>query len=312
MLYVKLKRTLKSKGVKDMEKDSIETIGVIGAGTMGNGIAQVAAESGYEVILADISIEYAAVGFKQIIKRLEKEVRKGKISGEEKDKILARIKIVAGLEGLKNADLIIEAAPEDKKIKTEIFVKLDEICPEKTIFASNTSSLSIKKLAFDTFAASDNTSSRLRKFVGMHFMNPAYVMKLVEIVKWYYTDPETIKIVVAVAEKMGKTPIVVEDSPGFVLNRALIPMINEAMYCLEKGIASKEDIDSIMKLGAGHPMGPLELADFIGLDVCLAILEVFEDELGEKYKPCPLLKKMVEAGKLGRKTGEGFYEYPKK
>lgn len=294
-----------------MEKasaDLIKTIGVVGAGTMGNGIAQVVAQAGYNVLLEDIGVEFVRKGFEKIRERLEKEVKKGKIGGEEKDKILARIKIFVGLEGLKDADLIIEAAPENEEIKKKIFRELDKICPQETIFASNTSSISIARLA----AEATSTNSRSRKFVGMHFTNPAYAMKLVEIVEWYYTDYETIETVVAVAEKMGKIPIVVEDSPGFVLNRVLIPMINEAMYCLEEGIASKEDIDSIMKLGANHPMGPLELADLIGLDVCLAILEVLEYELGKKYKPCPLLKKMVEAGKLGRKTGEGFYEYTKK
>lgn len=312
MVYFKLKRTLKSKGVKDMENmksNLIKTIGVVGAGTMGNGIAQVAARAGYYVFLEDIDEKFVKKGFEKIKERLKKEVGKGKISDEEKDLILARIETTVGLEKLKYADLIIEAAPENEEIKEKIFIELDKICPQETIFASNTSSISIAKLAINSVA----TNSRLRKFVGMHFMNPAYVMKLVEIVEWYYTDSETVKAVTAVAEKMGKTDIVVEDSPGFVLNRVLIPMINEAMYCLEGKIASKENIDCIMKLGAGHPMGPLELADFIGLDVCLAIMEVLEeDELGKKYKPCTLLKKMVKAGKLGRKTGEGFYEYPKK
>lgn len=290
------------------EINDIKTIGVIGVGTMGSGIAQVAAQAGYNVILNDISKELVEKGLEKIKERLEKEVKKGKISSEEKDKILARIKIFVGLEKLKYADLIIEAAPENEELKKQIFRELDKICPPETTFASNTSSISIENLAIESTA----TTSRLRKFVGMHFMNPPYIMKLVEVVRWYYTDDETIETVRTVAQKMGKTPIIVENSPGFVLNRALIPMINEAMCCLEEKIASKEDIDSIMKLGASHPMGPLELADFIGLDVCLAIMEVLEDELGGKYKPCPLLKEMVRTGKLGRKTGEGFYEYPKK
>lgn len=307
MVYVKLKRTLKLKGVKKMKEEvkNIETIGVIGAGTMGGGIAQTAAQAGYKVLLIDVDEELVRKGFEKIEERLEKEVKKGKISDKEKNEVLERIRIFVELGFLKNADLIIEAAPENKEIKIKIFKELDKICSPETIFASNTSSISIEDLAIESTV----TNSRLRKFVGMHFMNPAYVMKLVEVVRWYYTDDETLETVRAVAEKMGKAPIVVENSPGFVLNRILIPMINEAMYCLEKGIASKEDIDSIMKLGASYPMGPLELADFIGLDVCLAILEVFEDKLGEKYKPCPLLKKMVIAGKLGRKTGKGFYEY---
>lgn len=289
-------------------ENKIETIGVVGAGTMGNGIAQVAAQAGFKVILEDTSENLARNGFEKIKKRLEKEVEKGKMSGEEKYLILSRIKISAGLERLKDADLIIEAAPEKKEIKKKIFNELDRICPEGTIFTSNTSSLSIAKMAIDSVV----TGSRLRKFVGMHFMNPVYIMKLVEIVGWYYVDYEIIETVKTVAEKMGKIPIVVKDSPGFISNRILMPMINDAIYCLEEGIASKENIDSIMKLGASHPMGPLELADFIGLDVCLAIMEVLEDELGGKYKSCPLLKKMVEAGELGRKTGKGFYEYLKK
>jgi 3-hydroxybutyryl-CoA dehydrogenase len=279
----------------------IKKIGVIGAGTMGNGIAQVAAQSGYEVALEDIGEEYVRNGFEKIKERLEKRVGEGKLESKEKDRILSNIKTTASLKDCKDADLIIEAVIEKEDIKKQIFRELDNLCPKETVFATNTSSISITRLA--------SITQRPERFAGMHFMNPAYIMKLVEVVKGLRTSEETISIMMAVAEKMGKIPVVVKDSPGFVSNRIIIPMINDAIYCLQEGIAPKESIDNIMKLGANHPLGPLELADFVGLDICLAILEVLQAELGEKYRPCPLLRKMVSAGKLGRKSGEGFYEY---
>jgi 3-hydroxybutyryl-CoA dehydrogenase len=281
----------------------IKKIGVIGAGTMGSGIAQVAAQSGYEVILADINEEYARVGFGKIEDRLEKRVKEKKLENGEKDRILSNIKTATNIEDCSDVDMIIEAAAEKEDVKKQIFKELGSICPEKTIFTSNTSSISITRLA--------EASGRPEKFTGMHFMNPAYIMKLVEIVQGLRTSKETASLVEAVAGKMGKTPVAVNDYPGYIANRLLMPMINDAVYCLEEGVARREDIDTIMKLGANHPMGPLELADFIGLDICLAIMDVLHSELGEKYMPCPLLRKMVAGGKLGRKSGEGFYEYRK-
>ena len=281
----------------------IKKIGVIGAGTMGSGIAQVAAQTGFSVILADIKEEYARAGFGKIEERLEKRVMEKKLENGEKDRILSNIKTAANLEDCSGVDMIIEAAAEKEDVKKQIFKELDRICLENTIFATNTSSISITRLA--------EASGRPEKFTGMHFMNPAYIMKLVEIVEGLRTSKETINLVEAVAVKMGKTPVAVSDYPGFIANRLLMPMVNDAVYCLEEGVAPRENIDTIMKLGANHPMGPLELADFIGLDICLAILDVLHTELGEKFMPCPLLRKMVAGGKLGRKSGEGFYEYRK-
>jgi 3-hydroxybutyryl-CoA dehydrogenase len=247
--------------------------------------------------------ELARGGFARIKERLEKEVSEGKLESKEKDKILSNIKPSENLEDCKDANLIIEAVIEKEDIKKQIFKTLDNICPKETVFATNTSSISITRLA--------QVTGRPERFAGMHFMNPAYKMKLVEVVKGLRTSQETVDIISTVAEKMGKTPVAINDYPGYVANRLLIPMINDAIYCLEEGVGSRESIDKIMKLGANHPMGPLELADLIGLDVCLAILEVLHAELGEKYKPCPILRKMVAGGKIGRKSGEGFFEYRK-
>jgi len=282
---------------------NIQKIGIIGAGTMGGGIAQVAAQSGYEVVLKDISEEYVRAGLAKIKERLEKRVNGGKLESREKDKVLSNIKTSTSLKDCKDTDLIIEAVLEKEDIKKQIFKELDILCDEETVFTSNTSSISITRLALVT--------ERPERFAGMHFMNPAYIMRLVEVVQGPRTSRETIGIITAVAEKMGKIPVIVNDFPGFVSNRVLMPMINDAIYCLQEGVASREGIDTIMKLGANHPMGPLELADFIGLDVCLAILDVLHEELGEKYRPCPLLERMVADGKLGKKSGEGFYGYRK-
>ncbi len=279
----------------------IKKIGVIGAGTMGGGIAQIAAQSGFEVILEDMSEEYVRAGFEKIKGRLEKRVREGKLESKEREKILSIIKTTASLEDCRDADLIIEAVIEKEDTKKQIFKELDNICGENVVFATNTSSLSITRLA--------QVTKRQERFAGMHFMNPAFIMKRVEVVRGLRTSEEMISIVTGIAGKMGKIPVIVNDSPGFISNRVLMPMINEAIYCLQNGVASRDSIDTIMKLGANHPMGPLELADFIGLDICLSVLEVLHNELGDKYRPCPLLRKMVAGGKLGRKSREGFYEY---
>jgi 3-hydroxybutyryl-CoA dehydrogenase len=279
----------------------IRIVAVIGAGTMGGGIAQTAAESGFEVILEDMSEGLVVEGLGKIEKRLERRVAEGKLKGGEKNAIVGRIYSVSKLEDCRGADLVIEAVIEKEGAKKEIFSALDVLCPPKTVFATNTSSIQITRLAGST--------KRPDRFIGMHFMNPAYVMKLVEIVKGVRTSEDTVNTARKVCDSMRKVPVVVDDSPGFVSNRVLMPLINEAVFCLQEGVASREGIDTVMKLGAHHPMGPLELADFIGLDTCLDILEILGTELGEKFRPCPLLRKMVASGKLGKKNGEGFYEY---
>jgi len=277
-------------------------IGVIGAGAMGHGITIVAASHGFSVVMNDVKEELVTDGMRRIEIFLARSVEKGKASQEEKTKILSKINGTTKLENVSDSDVVIEAIVEDAETKKQVFKKLDGLCPERTIFASNTSSISITDLA--------STTSRPDRVIGMHFMNPAPIIKLVEVIRGQKTSNETVERIKGLAEQMGKVPVVVNDSPGFVSNRILIPMINEAIYCLEKGIASKEAIDQIMKLGMGHPMGPLELADLIGLDICLNIMDVLHDEFsGQKYKPCPLLRKLVAAGQLGKKTGKGFYEY---
>jgi 3-hydroxybutyryl-CoA dehydrogenase len=279
-----------------------EIIGVVGSGTMGNGIAQVAARAGYSVVMRDVQDQFLERALNAIDKSLQRDVDKQRLSAEEKQSILARIKTTTELEALGEASFVIEAVTEDPTVKTELFKSLDQITPAETILASNTSSISITRLGAAT--------SRPDKVIGMHFMNPVPVMKLVEVIRGLATSSETYERVRALAEKLGKTALDCNDSPGFVSNRVLLPMINEAIFALYEGVATRESIDGIMKLGMNHPMGPLELADFIGLDVCLAILNVLYDGLGDsKYRACPLLKRYVDAGWLGRKTGRGFYEY---
>ena len=279
-----------------------EIIGVVGSGTMGNGIAQVAARAGYNVVMRDVKDEFLARGLKAINKSLQRDVDKQRLAAEEKLAIIDRIKTTTELELLSDASFVIEAVTEDLAVKTELFSSLDRITPPKTILASNTSSISITRLGAAT--------SRPDKVIGMHFMNPVPVMKLIEVIRGIATSDETYERVRTLSEKLGKTALDCNDSPGFVSNRVLLPMINEAVFALHEGVATRESIDGIMKLGMNHPMGPLELADFIGLDVCLAILNVLYDGLGDpKYRACPLLKRYVDAGWLGRKTGRGFYEY---
>jgi 3-hydroxybutyryl-CoA dehydrogenase len=279
-----------------------EVIGVIGAGTMGNGIAQVAARSGYSVVMRDIKQEFLERGLATIEKSLQRDVDKQRLATEEKDLIRGRIRTTTTLETLQEASIIIEAVTENLGIKTEIFRALDQITPPDVVLASNTSSISITKLGAATM--------RPDKVIGMHFMNPVPVMKLVEVIRGLATSDQTYDRVRELTEKLGKTALDCEDSPGFVSNRVLMPMINEAIFTLYEGVATRESIDGIMKLGMNHPMGPLTLADFIGLDVCLAIMNVMHEGLGDpKYRPCPLLRRYVDAGWLGRKTGRGFYEY---
>ena len=280
----------------------VKKIGVIGAGQMGHGIAQVAAQAGFEVILRDIKDEFVQKGISRIDKFLSKSIEKGKLTEDEKKKIMGRIKGTTKLEDLKDVDLVIEAIFENVKVKKELFQNLDKVCKKNCVLASNTSTIPITDLA--------SVTSRPEKFIGMHFMNPVPIMKLVEVIRGLRTDDKTAKLIHELAEKMGKIPVEVNDSPGFVSNRVLIPMINEAVYCLYEGVGTPEAIDNVMKLGMNHPMGPLALADLIGLDVCLGIMNVLYEGFNDsKYRPCPLLKKMVQAGYLGRKTGRGFYTY---
>jgi len=281
----------------------IKKVGVIGAGQMGNGIAQVFAQSGFEVVMRDIEDRFVENGLNNIKKRLKKNVEKGKITQEEADAVLSRIKGTLDLnEVVKDTDFIVEAIIENMDLKKQLFKELDEICPESTSFATNTSSLNITELA--------SVTNRQDKFVGLHFFNPVPVMKLVEIIKGYNTLEETLKLARNLMIKIGKEPIEVQDSPGFAVNRILAPMMNEAIFALMEGVASKEDIDKGMKLGCNHPMGPFELMDFVGLDTLLWIMEYFYKEFGDpKFRPCPLLRQMVRAGRLGRKAGKGFYDY---
>ncbi|MFZ7101058.1 MAG: 3-hydroxybutyryl-CoA dehydrogenase [Peptococcaceae bacterium] len=275
---------------------------ICGAGTMGAGIAQVMAEAGHEVFLRDIKDEFVARGLKTIEKNLRRKVEKNKISSEEKEQVLSRIKGTTDLAAARDVELVVEAIVEYMAPKKELWQELDGICPAETIFASNTSALSISELAAVT--------KRPDKFIGMHFFNPAPVMKLVELIKGVGTSNETYHYSKEFTVSLGKTPVTVEEAPGFVVNRILIPMINEAAFILMEGIASAEDIDEGMKLGANHPIGPLALGDLVGLDVCLSIMETLYTETGDpKYRACPLLKKMVRAGYLGRKTGRGFFRY---
>jgi len=286
----------------DKSMGAIQTVGVIGAGNMGNGIAHVAAGSGLKVILHDLDQRVLDSAIQTITKNLEREVAKGKISADDKSSALSRISPATQNSAAAEADFIIEAVVEDFETKARVFQALDEIARPDAILASNTSSISITKIASKT--------KRADKVIGMHFMNPVPVMNLVEIVRGLATSDETYQTTDQLAKALGKTPVEVNDSPGFVSNRVLMPMINEAIYCVMEGVGTAEAIDSIMKLGMNHPMGPLRLADLIGLDVCLDIMEVLQSGMGDpKYRPCPLLRKMVDAGHLGRKSGQGFYQY---
>lgn len=282
--------------------EDIKKIGVVGAGTMGNGIAHVFSLKGFSVVLIDISDEILRKAIETIKTNMDRQIKKGVITEQDKEKALSLISLSKDYDDLKDADFVVEAIIEDVDAKIEAFRKFDQITPEKTILASNTSSISISLI--------QGKIKRPDKVIGMHFMNPVPVMQLVEIVRGYLTSDETVDKTYRLAEFLGKTPVVVKDSPGFVANRVLMPMINEAVYLLMEGVATKEGIDTIMKLGANHPMGPLQLADFIGLDVVLAILEILYRETGDpKYRPCPLLRQMVRVGHLGRKSGKGFYDY---
>ena len=285
-----------------MSADAIKTVAVLGAGTMGNGIAHVFARSGCKVILRDVEKRFLDRGIETITKNLDREVKKGKISEADKPAILARIQPITEISALAAADFAVEAVPEQLDLKVRLLKDVDAVLKPGAILASNTSSISITQLAAQT--------SRPERFIGMHFMNPVPVMALVEVIRGLATSDETFQITMSICEKLEKKPVAVNDAPGFVSNRVLMPLINEAAFAVMEGVATPEAVDAVMKMGMNHPMGPLELADFIGLDVCVHILEVLQTGFGDpKYRACPLLRKYVAAGWLGRKSGRGFYKY---
>ena len=280
----------------------VKRIGVIGAGTMGRGIAQVCAASGFDVVMSDISADAVAAGLAAIEKQLARAVEKERMSAAEKDAVLSRIETVTGIEAMAGVDVCIEAATENPEVKLELFRSLEAVCREDTILASNTSSISLTKIA--------GACARPERVIGMHFFNPAPLMKLVELIRALQTSDATFEAAQSLAAHLGKTAVAVADSPGFVVNRMLVPMINEAVFAYSEGLASAEEIDLAMQLGLSHPIGPLALADLIGIDVCLDVMDVMYREFSDsKYRPCPLLRKMVDAGRLGRKSGRGFFEY---
>ena len=280
----------------------VKRIGVVGAGTMGRGIAQVCATSGFNVVMSDVSADAVAAGLASIEKQLARAVEKERMSAAEKDAVLSRIETATGVEAMAGADVCIEAATENPDVKLGLFRALESVCRADAILASNTSSISLTKIA--------GACARPERVIGMHFFNPVPLMKLVELIRAMQTSDATFEAAKALADRLGKTPVVVADSPGFVVNRMLVPMINEAVYAFAEGLASAEEIDLAMKLGLSHPIGPLALADLIGIDVCLYVMEVMYREFSDsKYRPCPLLRKMVDAGRLGRKSGRGFFEY---
>lgn len=286
-----------------MNVENIKTVGVLGGGTMGNGIAHVFAKCGYSVILRDVEQRFLDRALDTISKNLDREVKKGKVAEPEKPRILGRIHATTDIAALARADFLVEAVPEQFETKKPVLQQVDAVLRPEAILATNTSSISVTQLAA--------TTHRPDRFIGMHFFNPVPLMVLVEVIRGLQTSDETFRVTTALAEKLEKKPVAVNDAPGFVSNRVLMPMINEAAYCVMEGVAAAEAVDAVIKLGMNHPIGPLELADFIGLDVCLDILEVLYEGFGDpKYRACPLLRKLVAAGWLGRKSGRGFYTYP--